>query len=279
MTNLNTSDTILVVGGTGKTGRRVVDRLVGLGVNTRSASRSTAPAFDWDDRSTWDPALKGVQAVYITYSPDLAFPGVSEIIRDFAGRAVAAGARRLVLLSGRGEEGALASEKAVQESGAVWTIVRCAWFNQNFSEAFFLDSVREGEIVVPAGDAREPFVDADDIADVAVAALTEPGHENRVYELTGPRLLSFDDIAEELSTATGRPIRYVAVSHQEYAAILAEFGLPAEFGELFASVLDGRNAQLTYGVQQALGREPRDFRRYAHETAESGVWDVLQPVH
>jgi uncharacterized protein YbjT (DUF2867 family) len=283
MTNHTTPDpsttgTIVVIGGTGKTGRRVVDRLVSAGHATRSSSRSTTPAFDWNDPQTWDASLAGASAVYITYYPDLAFPGVSDLIGEFARKAVAHGAQRLVLLSGRGEEGAEASEQQVRDAGVEWTIVRCSWFNQNFSEDFFLESVQAGEIVVPAGDDVEPFVDADDIADVVVAALTEPGHSGQVYELAGPRLLSFFDVADELSRATGRDIRYVPVSHEEYAAILAEYGMPAEFGELFSKILDGRNAHLTDGVRRALGREPRDFADYAADAARTGVWNALQPA-
>lgn len=270
--------TIVVIGGTGKTGSRVVDRLVTAGFHTRGVSRSTVPAFDWNDPETWDVSLADVRAVYITYYPDLAFPGASDLIRDLSSRAVAHGARRVVLLSGRGEEGALASEEQVRRAGAQWTIVRCNWFNQNFSEDFFLDSVLSGELVVPAGDAVEPFVDADDIADVVVAALTESGHGGRVYELSGPRLLSFHDIADELTRATGRTIRYEPVSHEEYAAILAEYGLPADFGELFRKILDGRNASVVDGVRRALGREPRDFADFAAAAAATGVWNVLQPI-
>ena len=263
---------ILVLGGTGKTGRRVVDRLTERGVHTRVGSRSAEIPFDWEDRSTWGPALEGVSAVYISFYPELAFPGATETIEVFTRTAVAAGARRLVLLSGRGEEEARASELVVERSGVAWTIVRASWFNQNFSENFLLGPVLSGDIALPAGDAAEPFVDADDIADVAVAALVEDGHDGQVYEVAGPRLLTFADVAKEISDATGRDVRYTPVSTEEYAAVLRAQDLPLEFVDLFTKILDGRNASLTDGVRRALGREPRDFRDYARATAATGVW-------
>ena len=269
--------TILVIGGTGKTGRRVAQRLQDRGVPHRIGSRNGDPAFDWDDEQTWRPALEGVTAAYVTYYPDLAFPGVPELMSSFTAAAKEAGVARLVLLSGRGEDGALACEQVIEQSGIPWTVVRCNWFMQNFNESFFLDPVRSGHIDIPAGDAVEPFVDADDIADVVVAALTEEGHDGQVYVLSGPRLLSFQEVAEKLSEVTGRPIEYSPVGHDEYAASLAKEGLPEDFADLFAIILDGRNASITDGVQRALGRQPTDFADYARRAAKSGVWD-LEPV-
>ncbi|WP_435651805.1 NmrA family transcriptional regulator [Kitasatospora purpeofusca] len=266
--------TVLVTGGTGKTGSRVAERLTALGHTARIGSRTAPVPFDWADDSTWDAALEGVDAAYLAYYPDLAFPGAVETVGAFARRAAKAGVGRLVLLSGRGEEAAQAAEAAVAEAGTGWTVVRCAWFDQNFSESFFLDPVLAGELALPTGVAVEPFVDVDDIADVAAAALTEDGHDGEVYELTGPRLLSFADVAAELSAATGREIRFAAVSLEEYRAVLATVGLPGEFADLFSMVLDGRNARLADGVQRALGRPPRDFADYARSAAASGVWNV-----
>ncbi|MFD9304263.1 NAD(P)H-binding protein [Streptomyces sp. NPDC060048] len=264
----------LVIGGTGKTGRRVAEKLTALGRPVRVGSRSAERAFDWNEPESWGPALEGVDRVYVTYYPDLSFPGAVEQIGAFARAAVAAGARRLVLLSGRGEEAAERSEDALKASGADWTVVRSAWFNQNFDESFFLEPVLAGEIALPTADAVEPFIDADDIADVVVAALTDDRHIGRTYELSGPRLLSFADVAAELSKATGREISYVPVSNGAYRAVLRENGLPEDFADLFALILDGRNAQVVGGVEEVLGRKPRDFSDFAREAAARGVWDA-----
>lgn len=266
--------TILVIGGTGKTGRRVAERLTARGHSVRVGSRSGEPPFVWEDSSTWGPALEGVTAAYITYYPDLAFPGATEHVAEFSRFAVSRGARRLVLLSGRGEELAVAGEDKVKESGADWTIVRSSFFNQNFDESFFRDPVLAGELALPTGDAVEAFVDADDIADVVVAALTDAKHIGKTYELSGPRLLSFHDVAAELSKAIGREISYIPVTKDEYRAALVAEGLPEDFAELFQTVLDGRNAHLVHGVEEALGRKPKDFSAFAQEAAARGAWNV-----
>ena len=272
--------TILVLGGTGKTGRRVVQRLQAAGRPVRVGTPSATPPFDWDDQSTWAPALEGVGSVYVTYYPDVAIPGAAAAVGAFAELAVATGVRRLVLLSGRGEEGALRSEQALQQSGADWTIVRSAFMAQNFNESFFLEPVRAGEVAFLADPGlAEPFIDADDIADVAVAALTGDEHVGQLYEVTGPRLLGWAQAVAEIAAAAGRPIRYVPVSLEEYAALLVENQVPADdvkmltgvFSEI-AGVLDGRNAYLSDGVQRALGRPPRDFADFVRDAAATGVW-------
>ena len=270
---------ILVLGATGKTGRRIADSLDSKGVTVRLGSRSASPSFDWNNEAGWDDCLTGIQAAYINYAPDLAMPGATDSIQAFVDRAKSKGVKRLVLLSGRGEEEAQACERIVQESGIEWTIVRASWFNQNFSEGAFVEMVQAGEITLPDVDTPEPFVDVDDIADVAVAALTEPGHVGEVYEVTGPRLLTLADIAAELSTATGRHIKYVPVPHDAFVAGISESGAPKDvvwmLDYLFATVLDGRNAYLTDGVQRALGRKPADFADYAREIAASDVWRAV----
>ena len=277
MTELSiTPKLTLVVGGTGKTGRRVAKGLKARDVPVRSGSRATDPPFDWERPDTWDDALRDVDAAYVNYAPDLAFPGAADRVAAFARLAVSRGVRRLVLLSGRNEEGAQSAEQAVQSSGAEWTIVRSSIFSQNFSEGFLLESVLRGELAFPAGNVAEPFVDTDDIADIAVAALTEDRHIGQLYEVTGPRLMTFADAADDIAAATGRALRYVPITSEAFAAALQEEGLPPDFvtdlTDLFTQILDGRNASLTDGVQRALGRAPRDFRDYARETAASGIW-------
>ena len=269
----------LVLGGTGKTGRRVAGRLMERGLPVRVGSRSGSPPFDWEEHSTWAPALEGTGAVYLTYYPDLAVPGAVEATRSFAELALRSGVRRLVLLSGRGEPGAEQAEQAVRDTGAELTILRSTWFMQNFSEDYWLEHLVSGEVPLPAGDTPEPFVDADDIADVAVAALTDDRHIGQLYELTGPRLLTFAEAVEEIAEAAGREIRYVPVSIEDYAAGAAAQGVPGEVIELlrflFGEVLDGRNAHLADGVQRALGREPRDFADFAREVAAGGTWNAV----
>ncbi len=269
---------ILVLGGTGKTGRRIVERLQKLGVPTRIGSRTAEPPFDWENRATWSPVLDGTSAAYIAYYPDLAVPGAVETVGAFADLAVSSGVRRLVLLSGRGEEDAERAEQVVQASGARWTILRASWFSQNFSEDFLIDAVRSGTIALPVGDVKEPFIDAGDIADVAVAALTQDGHEGQLYELTGPRLLNHEDVVGEIAKASNRPLTFLRVTPEEYAEELQQHGVPDDVASLvmylFTTVLDGRNASLADGVQRALGREPRDFAEYARDTAATGVWEA-----
>ena len=274
---MNSTENILVIGGTGKTGRRVAQRLQDRGVSVRIGSRSGAPPFDWEDHGTWDAALHGATAAYISYYPDLAVPGTPALIAGLAERALAAGARRLVLLSGRGEEEAERAEQALRASGAEWTIVRCSWFMQNFSESYFAEPLAAGELALPAGGVREPFVDAEDIADVAVAALTEDGHAGRLYELTGPRALTFAEAVAEIARATGREMRFAPIPMEAFAAGLEAEHVPGDvvalLRYLFTEVLDGRNEPLAHGVREALGREPRDFAGYARRAAEAGAWN------
>lgn len=270
------SKPVLVVGGTGKTGRRVAERLVAKGIPVRIGSRSASPSFDWENEATWAKALDGVGAAYITYYPDLVVPGATEAVDALVKLALAKGVRRLVLLSGRGEPEAQRAEEALIASEADWTILRCSWFSQNFSENYLVDSVLAGEVILPVGDIGEPFIDADDVADAAVAALTEEGHVGQLYELTGPRLLTFAQAVGEIAAATNRDIAYTEVSYDTFETMMIEQKLPADIvwllKELFTVVLDGRNESLADGVQRALGRAPKDFSDYARETAAAGLW-------
>jgi len=270
---MKTPGSTLIVGGSGKTGCRVAERLRARGLPFRLASRSSKPAFDWNDESTWAAALGGMGAAYLTYAPDLAVPWAADHVRRFVQRAVAAGVENLVLLAGRGEPQVHPAEEAVRRSGVDFTILEAAFFAQNFSEGVL--APMDGEIVFPAGDVAEPFVDTDDIADVAVAALTDGSHAGRTYDLTGPRLLTFEAAAAEIASASCRPMRYRPVSSEEYAALLAPHMPSREVSfliELFAHLTDGHNAHLADGVQRALGRPPRDFADYARDAATAGAW-------
>ena len=265
----NEVEMTLVIGATGKTGRRIVDRLVRRGVPVREGSRSGSPKFDWNDRSTWNAALKNVTSLFISYYPDLAVPGAPDDIQALTHLAAQSGVKKVVLLSGRGEEDAQRCEEIVQRSGLDWTIVRCSWFNQNFSENFLRDMIMSGVVTLPVEDVREPFIDVNDIADVAVAALTDAKHSNQLYELTGPELITFADAIQEISKATGREIHYQPITREEFMTGMTSQGLPDPFVQLvdylFTTVLDGRNAYTCDGVQRALGREPKRFADYSRE--------------
>lgn len=204
---------ILVIGSTGKTGLRIAKTLTELGFSVHHGSRNAAIPFDWERPETWAAALEGVSSAYVSYFPDLAFPGALEKIEALTKVVVAASVRRLVLLSGRGETHAQSCENIVKTCGLDYTLVRASWFAQNFSEGYLRDPVLQGMVALPAAHVREPIVDVDDIADVAVAALTEERHSGQLYEVTGPRLLSFDEAAAELSAAIGRPVQYIPRVH------------------------------------------------------------------
>ena len=268
---------ILIIGKNGKTGARVNQRLQALGYATRPVSRSTNPSFDWENTATWPAVIKGTRSAYVTYQPDLAVPQAEAAIKEFVRVAGENGLQHIVLLSGRGEEGAQRAEEILKTSGISWNIVRCSWFYQNFSENFMLDGILAGELVLPATDTVEPFVDADDIADVVVATLTESGHRNKLYELTGPRALNFAQCIKEISDALGRPVKYTAVPIDEYIKALRKQGVSEDLQwllrELFTVVFDGRNSNVMPGVEEALNRPPTDFKAYVQKTIESGVWD------
>ncbi|MFK8001580.1 MAG: NmrA family transcriptional regulator [Polyangiales bacterium] len=263
MTNAQNRLTV-IVGGNGKTGRRVAERMRSLGAPVRTVSPSADVPFDWNDELTWAPALHGAGALYLTYHPDLAVPSAADHIRRVSRLAVEIGVEKIVLLAGRGEPQVHPAETAVRESGAAWTILECAFFMQNFTEGVLAP---DGDtIAFPAGDIREPFLDCDDIADVVVAALTDDVHNGQTYELTGPRLMTFGEATMALSGAMGRPLRYLPVTFEQYAKGLSEHFTPPVvefFIELFRFLLDGHNATLTSDVERVLGRPARDFNNFA----------------
>ncbi|WP_328446874.1 NAD(P)H-binding protein [Streptomyces sp. NBC_00386] len=272
----NTRDmTVLVTGATGRTGSRVARAARAAGLTVRAASRATG--FDWEDASTWAGALSGADAAYLAHPTDVGSPAATKAVGALAREAVGLGVRRLVLLSSRGEDRARPTEEALVTSGADWTIVRASWFSQNFSEGPLVEGLCHGELVFPAGEVREPFIDVRDIADVVVAALTGGDrYTGRELEITGPRLLTFREAVAEISRATGEELTYTPVTARRYGDTLAGFGVPAEEAgflvELFESLLDGRNSHLSDGVGEILGRAPRDFTDFAREAAAAGVW-------
>lgn len=269
--------TVLVTGATGRTGRRVAEAARAAGLTVRAASRSRGTRFDWADRSTWADALRGADAAYLAYPTDVGSPAATEAVGALAREAVGLGVRRLVLLSSRGEERARPTEEALKASGARWTVVRAAWFAQNFSEGPLVEGLRHGELVFPAGEVREPFIDVRDIADVVVAALTAGArYAGQDLDISGPRLLTFREAVAEIAKATGGELTYTPVTARQYGANLTGFGVPPEEVEflvdLFESLLDGRNSYLSDGVQRILGRAARDFTAFAREAAAAGAW-------
>ena len=271
------SMTVLVTGATGRTGSRVAEAARAAGLTVRAGSRAQDPRFDWTDPSTWADALRGADAAYLAYPTDVGSPEATESVGALAREAVALGVRRLVLLSARGEERALATEEALTTSGADWTVVRAAWFAQNFSEGPLVEGMLHGELVFPAGEVQEPFIDVRDIADVVVAALTSGDrYVGQHLTVSGARLLSFREAVAEIARATGGELTYVPVTAREYGDTLAGFGVPAQevdlLVEVFEGLLDGRNAHLSDGVRQVLGREPRDFTEFVREAAAAGAW-------
>jgi len=269
---------ILIIGKNGKTGARVNARLQALGYETRAVGRSSDPSFDWENSKSWRAAISGTRAAYVTYQPDLAVPDAEAAIKEFLAVAADAGLEHIVLLSGRGEEGAERAEALLQNSGLSWNVVRASWFAQNFSESFMLDGVLSGELVLPASDMVEPFIDVDDIADVAVAALTKPELRNRLFEVTGPRSMSFTQCVEEISEALGRQVKYIGIPVEAYIEALDELGFDKEMQwllhELFTVVFDGRNCKPMSGVEEALGRPATDFSEYVQKALATGVWNV-----
>ncbi|MGE3590626.1 MAG: NmrA family NAD(P)-binding protein [Ilumatobacteraceae bacterium] len=280
MTTHPTTNTIAITGSTGKVGSRVAERIGHLGADLRRAFRAGDPPFDWDDPASWLALLDGASSVFVSFFPDLGFPGAADTIGAFAEVARTRGVERLVLLSGRGEPEAARSEEAMRAAGVPSTVLRCSWFAQNFSEHFLLQSVLDGVIALPVDDVPEPFVDLDDVADVAVRALLEPGHADATYELTGPDALTFREAARILSQATGRRIEHIAVSPEDYVTAAVAVGVPVEEAEaltsLFATVLDGRNSYTTDDIARVLGRPPTAFAEYARRAAATGVWTRVE---
>lgn len=271
---------ILVIAANGKTGRRVVPLLEERGVTVRRGSRSSTPAFDWASRDTWPVALEGMDAVYVVYQPDLAVPAAADDIRAFTKVAKQQGVRKVVLLSGRGVQEAHSAEQIVADSGLDWTFVRAAWFSQNFSEGDFAFMTQEGVIALPMGDAAEPIIDADDIAEVVAVALTESRLNGEALDLSGPEALTHDQIAAELSKAAGREIRYQPISSDEFRAGMVELSVPDEYIDLlvylFEVTVSGVNAKPTGDVERVLGREPRTFSEFATKAAAQGAFDARE---
>ncbi|MFD2588391.1 NmrA family NAD(P)-binding protein [Croceitalea marina] len=274
---------ILVLGGKGKTGRRIVERLNKMGHNVRIGSRGENPAFDWDKPGGWPAVLEGMESVYITYQPDLAVPGAKEAIEALTRIAKHQGVEKLVLLSGKGEVEAEACEQIIINCGLDYTIVRASWFSQNFSESFFLEPILHGHVALPQADVKVPYVDAEDIADVAIEALLDAKHNGQIYELTGSRMLTFREVTAEIASATGRTIEFTSITLPEYTEMLEIHGVPDDYiwliNYLFVEVLaNEKNQMVSHDIEKVLGRKAKDFSDYVTETAATGVWNQAVQV-
>ncbi|WP_445384738.1 NmrA family NAD(P)-binding protein [Robiginitalea sp. IMCC44478] len=269
---------ILVIGGTGKTGHRVVKGLKKHGHHVTVGSRQGTPAFDWEDPTTYAPALKGMDRAYIVYYPDLAVPGAKEAIDKLTEVALKEGLEKVVLLSGKGEKEAEACEDIVANSGLNYTIVRASWFNQNFSEGAFLDNILAGQVALPMPEAEIPFVDVNDIADVVTEVLTNDSYNGQTITVTGPRKMTFKEVVETISKGVGRNIIYQPISIEAFQEGMKAAGLPDSyvwlFGYLFKEVLGNPdNQEVSTDVTKVLGREATDFEDYVKETVATGVWN------
>jgi uncharacterized protein YbjT (DUF2867 family) len=276
-----TEPTTLVLGATGKTGRRVAARLRLRGAEVRAASRSSATRFDWSDPAGWDAALEGVTAAWVVP------PSVPGPVHEFVTRAEAAGVKHLVLLSGHGADtwgdspfgrDMRSAEDAVRGSALDWTVLRPANFAQNFDEELWHAPLLAGELALPAGAVGEPFVDLEDVADAAVAVLADPGrHAGQVHELTGPRSITFAEAVALISRASGRPMTYRQITPAEYTVALVDQGVGEEdarhVAEMFVIMERGLLAATTDGVATVLGRPPRTFEEYVVRAAAAGAWE------
>ena len=274
---------ILVIGGTGKTGRRVAENLETQGHNVRVVGRSTSPAFDWDNTETYDAALKNMDRAYIVYYPDLAVPGARDAIQTLTEKALKAGLDKVVLLSGKGEAEAEACEEIVANSGLNYTLVRASWFNQNFSEGAFTDYILAGHIALPMPDAKIPYTDTKDISDMVTKVLMDDSFNGETVTVTGPVKLTFEEVAQIMSNKLGRTIRYQPISMEEFKSGLTEAGVPDAviwlLSYLFTEVLGhSENQTISNDVERILGRKPITFEEYVDETVASGVWNQEVPM-
>jgi len=272
------TENILVIGGTGKTGRRIVKQLEALGHNVRIGSRSNTPSFDWHQPENWVNPVEGMDKIYITYQPDLAVPGALEAIEQLVKVSKRANVKKLVLLSGKGEREAQLCEQVIIHSGLDYTIVRASWFNQNFSENFLLEPILDGFVALPQAEVNIPWVDVDDIAAVVVKALTEDKHNGQIYQLTGPETLTFKEAVAEIATASNRNITFVPITIKEYGDGMRKANLPEDFvwliEYLFTEVLGNPElAEISNDIEKVLGRKPFDFSEYAAKVAKTGVWN------
>ena len=280
--NLNTenmkTENILVIGGTGKTGSRIVEQLKKKGITPRIGARNESPSFNWHDKDTWVHALTGIDKMYVSYYPDLAVPGAKEAIQSVTYLAKELGVKKIVLLSGKGETEAEACEKIVMESDLDYNIVRASWFHQNWSESFFLAPIQSGEVALPLSDVLIPFVDANDIAEVATKVLLDDTYNGEIIELTGPELITFKDAVNLISKTSKRTLNFYDITLPQYINGMKQQKTPTDvvwlMEYLFSHVLTNPENQIvSHDIERVLGRKATTFLAYAEETAKTGIWN------
>ncbi|MEO2058932.1 MULTISPECIES: NmrA family NAD(P)-binding protein [Mesonia] len=272
-------ENILVLGGTGKTGSRIVKQLKKLNHNVRIGSRKNNPPFNWGQPEQWFKVLENIDKVYISYQPDLAVPGALDAIKNLVKIAKKFPIKKLVLLSGKGEREAELCEQVIIHSGIDYTIIRASWFNQNFSESFLIEPIMNREVALPQAHIKIPFVDANDIAEVAVKVLLDDIYNGQVYQLTGVTAITFEEAINIISNAIDTPIKFTPISIEAYEATMQNGGLSKDFiwliKYLFTEVLGNpKNAETTQDIERILNRKPITFSEYANKTAKTGVWNL-----
>jgi len=259
---------VLIIGGKGKNGRRVAEKLKSHKFNpivttrTINAHVENERYFDWNDSSTFGPALKNIEIVYIVH-PDTSMLGAEQQIEGLITEMMNQSVSKAVLLSGRGQASVEKCEKILMQSQLDWTVIRSAWFNQNFSEGHFLHGIRSGEVTFMADTVKEPFVDLEDLSDVVVECLIDAVHNGKIYEVTGPELLTFAEAVNVIGVKLKRNIQYQYLNQEAYRQYLKNAGLDefiaAHMTQAFSEILDGRNENIGKGVTHVLGRDPIKF--------------------
>lgn len=267
----------VVLGGTGKAGRRLLSELTARAQTAVPASRNSPTRFDWHDPDTWAGAVDAADGVFII-GPGSANDW-SGRLSDFLDTAAAAGLRHAVLLSARGVEflpdGAVGrAERALSAGPVPWTILRPSHFAQNFTEAMFAPV--DGTILAPVGAGLEPFIDVLDIAQVAAQVLADYSFTGQTIDLSGPEALAFDQAAAVLGEVSGRPVRFADEDRETHVARLRSAGTPEGYVRWRMAMLDGirsgADAYLSDGVELALGRPATTFTAWARREVPEAAW-------
>lgn len=283
---------ILIVGATGTTGRETVPKLLGRGLPVRVLSRDrdkaqALPGFagaeivvaDPNKPETLDAAFAGVEKVFLIPPSG---PGADVGEQNLIAAASRAGVKYVLKLSAACATPDAPSmalthnyhgEQTLKASGLTYTILRPSSFMQNFINYYSPSIKMQGSVYQSLGDARMAVVDTRDIAEVAVAVLTSPGHEGKTYELTGPEALTYSEAAEKIGAATGRPVHYIDVPPAAYEQVLIGIGIPPVFAAEAVNIYgrgpyrEGKTGIVTSVIPELLGRPARSFDEFAREYA------------